>query len=525
MLRALSTWGGVLLSAAVAALVVQLACQLGPRVAFPWDKFVWAESPFLTDMLKLDAGLPVYGPPEDTNSFVYAPGMLWTTYALLGPFGLHLDIRYCRAVACLVAVAAACVSAGVACRLAGTAARRRPHLFLTGWGIGILLVFRSYNGEIPHPDNLHILHSLTVLALCLKALEQPTPRLAAAACAVAGLGILTKQSGVLAAVYAPWALYVGGGRGKWGWTGLAGAAGAGVATAAGGAWFLLRDADARFWTLELLSHHPLRPEWLWQTWDNWMPVRRIVLTALAGIAAAVLWRSPSGAPVRVWAACFAFVLPANLAAYCKEGGWTNNLTIADVWLSIPLIAAAAYGTAPAAGAWAAVGASLFRGSAVLGLLAVVLLYRPVKWEPHPSQYLHCLRLEKAVADDLAAGRRILVMHGTAILIRNGVRESPLDRTNSYFEMLYARGRVVDRSATAERIRRGVYDRIYLDGPDHWVGEELRRTIDSHYRVVREYLPPQGQGGGEGYDHGYQDLMVWTVVLERAGAPREPAPER
>ena len=84
----------VIAYAAIALLFLVLAYQLSARIQFPWDKMVWVESPFLTDMVKLSAGEPVFGTIEDGNSFVYSPGLTYLSYALLKPFGLQLDIRF-----------------------------------------------------------------------------------------------------------------------------------------------------------------------------------------------------------------------------------------------------------------------------------------------------------------------------------------------------------------------------------------------------------------------------------------------
>src|SRR6185436_9215028 len=82
-----------------AVLVGWLVVLLALRVPFRCDLYGWAESPFMTDMLKLASGRPLYGPPADLNSFVYAPGLHYLTYALLAPFDLALDVRWCRVVA------------------------------------------------------------------------------------------------------------------------------------------------------------------------------------------------------------------------------------------------------------------------------------------------------------------------------------------------------------------------------------------------------------------------------------------
>ena len=61
------------LRALLALLTLVLLVQLALRLVFPWDLFVWAESPFMTNMLKLCNGVPLYTTPADANSFVDAP--------------------------------------------------------------------------------------------------------------------------------------------------------------------------------------------------------------------------------------------------------------------------------------------------------------------------------------------------------------------------------------------------------------------------------------------------------------------
>jgi len=68
-------------------------------VAYPWDLLTCFESSFLNAMLKLRAGQPLYGSPVLANSEVYPPGIHYLTYATLRPFGVEIDIRWCRAVA------------------------------------------------------------------------------------------------------------------------------------------------------------------------------------------------------------------------------------------------------------------------------------------------------------------------------------------------------------------------------------------------------------------------------------------
>src|SRR4029079_16394810 len=103
-------WSRALSVIALVAFVA-LALQVAARVKFPWDTFIWSESPFLTNMLSLNAGRSVYGPPSNADSFVYSPGLEYLCYAVLHPFGLDRDIRFCRGVVLAAGLTAAFAAA------------------------------------------------------------------------------------------------------------------------------------------------------------------------------------------------------------------------------------------------------------------------------------------------------------------------------------------------------------------------------------------------------------------------------
>src|SRR5262249_4066927 len=90
---------------------VPLRPEVARRGRLPWDIMLWAESPFMVNILKLHAGQPIFSPPGDVNSFVYSPGLEYLAYALLAPFDLALDVRWCRAVNVGLGFAAAAVAA------------------------------------------------------------------------------------------------------------------------------------------------------------------------------------------------------------------------------------------------------------------------------------------------------------------------------------------------------------------------------------------------------------------------------
>jgi hypothetical protein len=88
-----------------------MAYLVARRVVFPWDLYLWSESPFMTNMMKISAGESAFDPPADANSYVYAPGLEYLSFALLRPVSLQLDVRACRVVSILAGLAATGLSA------------------------------------------------------------------------------------------------------------------------------------------------------------------------------------------------------------------------------------------------------------------------------------------------------------------------------------------------------------------------------------------------------------------------------
>src|SRR5579863_78036 len=78
--------------AIIFAFVAVLAVETALRIRFPYDLYFWSESPFLTNLMKLDQHQHIYTSPADANSFVYSPGLEYLCFAILKPFGRELDI-------------------------------------------------------------------------------------------------------------------------------------------------------------------------------------------------------------------------------------------------------------------------------------------------------------------------------------------------------------------------------------------------------------------------------------------------
>ena len=112
------------------------------------------------------------------------------------------------------------------------------------------------------------------------------------------------------------------------------------------------------------------------------------------------------------------------------------------------------------------------------------------------------------------GKRVLVAGGTMGLIRNGVRDAPLDRAHTFLEM--QAGGQGDAAGTLGRIRSGFYDRIYLNYD--WYGYDFHVALRQHYHQVW-YIEAANEPQF-GMLYGYQGLMGVVLIYERRRAQSE-----
>jgi hypothetical protein len=415
------------------------------RALFPFDLYIWSESPFMTDMLKLRYGIPIFGPPEDANSFVYAPGLSLICEAVLRPFGADLDVRACRVVSILLGIVAATFAARASIALA--AVRHRPVrtvvLALLAW----MIVSRNFTADVLHPDNLHLVHATACLSLALAVVEKRSPRVAVLAATVAGAGILTKQTeaaslaGVLA--IAAWTF---GLRSK---TFVASAAAGLASSFAAGGW-LFSNPWARFQLLTVLGRHPVLWDRLGELPDRYSSGYRPWIAAIGLAGVITLWRADRRRALAVWAVLGVTCALPNVLAYIKVMGAFNNLGVIDLWLSMPGLAAVAAVTKPTLG----------RRLAAAAVAALVVWQTwPLKRVLPPEFAAHFSAVEAKIRTDIAAGERVLVGHGTAWWVRAGGAGVPLDRENSILEL--ATAGLADRTNTARRLSDGHYSRVYL----------------------------------------------------------------
>ena len=478
------------LACVVGAYLVWLAIVEALRLQFPWDLFVWPESPFMTNMLKLELGQPLFGPPADGNSFVYSPGLEYITFAVLKPLGLHLDIRYCRLVNAAVGALAGTVGGLVLRRAVRFVApeNRFGKFAWIGSGVAVLVIFRNFTADVTHPDNLVMLHTAGVFWLTLWAWREKRFGVAVLAMLFAGWGVFAKQ--ILAVAFLGPAL-VFARFNVWGWRNWFLLGFVGALSAASALTVLGWSPEARFYLLKLLPSQGIHVTRFYWMLIDLVTADRAFLLMLGLIAAGLLWRS--GGPAREYAQfCAAigiFSVCPNVASYVKTMGIWNNLIIFQLWLLLLAWPAMALWLSRASNNKSprSEEASLFNWIVAAVLVVFVLLLFPPKTPAHPAMCAACEEIQKRVDADIKARRKVLIGHGMMYLLRAGSREVPLDRVNSILE-LKAAG-YANLTQFPERIRQRYYDRLYLT-VENWYPPEFVALIEKYYQVQTVVKRPE-----------------------------------
>jgi Dolichyl-phosphate-mannose-protein mannosyltransferase len=521
------------LAGLAAALTVVLTFELFLRVRFPWDHFIWAESPFMTDMLKLTAGQPVYTSPADANSTIYSPGLDYVTYALLRPLGLQLDVRFCRLVCVAIGVGGAIAAARfirwMAEALAGERALgRRFQVFAIA--AAILFVFKNHASDGCHPDNLYVLHATATLLLTYRASVSGRARDAALALAIAGLGILVKQTAVLS-VGGAGALLVFLHWRSWRLGRTAAVLAVGALFVALAAWPLVRDANARFFAFELLSHHhvdPYRAKELIARDLLGVPHRVVLLFVFP--PALFFFAFHERPEVRklfaAWLVIGATEVSLSVASYFKILGTSNSLFVLDLWAALLVVPLLWHLTGQLAASGPDTNQAGARGPALLvsaaaGLLALIFVTLvPLKLAPRHVHREMAEALDAKVAEDVRAGKRVLLSYGVTPFVHAGVTAVPLDRASCNWEMDWAG--LGDLAGTNARIRAHYYDKIYL-----WVAlysPETMALIEAGYHQV-EAVPGDGSGLREDeFLFGSQGFMHAPIRVMEANPPADEVPD-
>jgi hypothetical protein len=489
----------------IAIYCVVLAVETAFRISFPWDMYIWPESPFLTNLLKLDHHLPIYTSPADGNSFVYSPGLEYICFALLKPFGLELDIRYCRVIVVALGLLASFFGALAITKLLRSQISGGKFL-LVSMGFVWLILSKNFVADIAHPDNLHTCHAVAVFWLCLLALEKKSFRLGVVTVFIGGLGVLTKQTEFLAwcGPIAAFALFSG-----WGWKRNLILAAVGFATFLGALYLLWLPQYGRFFTFGLLKHQGVTFGKTYYLAFEMLSMDRALLVVLAIFSAFYLWET--GGTARryflIWCCVGFFCVLPNVSAFLKIMGMWNNLSIFEVWFGLIVwpsfvLYLNASKTVPGetrpaqSPRWPApVSASL-----CLILFSLLIVLIPMKWPPKIGYYKYCRDIEASVSRDLNDGKKVLVSHGAEFFIRAGNKSVPKDRGNSILELVG--GGYGSLSDFPARLSSHYYDRIYLI-EENFYCPDISADIEKNYVEESSIKNP-------GYVSllvmGYSDLM-------------------
>ncbi len=483
----------VIFGIVVFALLGMAASQMAARVPFRWDLFCWSESPFMTNLLKLDDGQPIYTSPEQANSFVYSPGLEYLTYALLKPFGRQLDIRYCRVVSIGFAIIASLAFMRSAILLSRAAFGSSEHRLFAPVAAALffLVIYHNFTADVTHPDNLYIFHAAVTLWLTFEAIARPAAWRSVAAILFAAMGVYVKQMAGLSSIGVGLVLVATAPRKLRAAAWLLPLASAATASTLGCLWAM---GWVKFYTYDVLvahaDHHGIRsklPELLALLFQTY----RALPLLLGGIAIVSGLRSRNRTVARFLIAYLVLgvieVAPSVLAYLKPMGSW-NNLTIIEVWATLPvvplllqLMRGDAFGPSPRRElAWLA---GFSQASTLALALAFAFVYVPGKFKPEPGHYAHCQAIQDSVEQDLKSGKRVLVAHGAMFQILGGSRKVPLDRSNSILELFVAGKEYL--TGTGDRIRAHYYDKIYVNSP--FYSKEILATIQANYQNAG-YIP-------------------------------------
>ncbi|HEY1532873.1 MAG TPA: hypothetical protein VGF76_02610 [Polyangiaceae bacterium] len=488
-------------SLVVCGLLAKLAC-IATVATLPGDLKIWSEAPALTNLLKLHAGEPFYGPIERVNSHAYSPGLELTQYALLRPFQLELSLRAHRVLGLLWQL----LSAAVLGRALWPwlSARLRPAL--GGFAFPALLItlanvtLSSLLAPHLHPDHLLMLCFSAALALCLR--PDPFGRRDWLALALlpmvatvfkltgAGIGI---GLGLAVLFERRWMALVS----------------LGVGAVLALATIPLFDA-----TLGQFSLYAIRlqasPTVFWGRLAE-VPSSApglIFIVSLLAVAGAA-WAGVARANVRAAARCLwltlAFGLP-SVVAYCRLGGRSNSLLPLTIGGSVALFTLLGDTSS-----------SLPAASATPGKWRVVApLLLVMFWVAFSTggnvdlvvgdsrrQLLTAHAREVAWLRGMFARGLHPLSQGMAAWLEVGRRDVPLDRLNSASDL----DLVHQPNGFERRLLNGTYDGLYLSASslhENPLLVRLRGPLSSRYRVVE---PADLHGAWPSEDGGY-------VILER-----------
>jgi hypothetical protein len=445
----------------------------------------WSEAPFLTNMLKLDAGEVYYGPREWLASYSYSPLLELTHHALLAPLGRELSLHANRLLVITEQlVAAVLFFVAIAPHVRPGLTRIAP--FRSAPWL-VLLVFAasasSMLGGLLHPDHASL--ACLGLALLLVLREPLRPGIAwwVALVLVTPVATAFKLSGAgigagLAAIYLVEKRYR-------------------VVLALGVSGLLTVLTIPLFdrtlgqfsdYAIRLQGSHPME-------WSRLLvaPTPQFGVAALLSLVIAfgmIKLVGPWPAPLRRALLLFGGGTLLLLPAYVKYAGRENNLTVPLVGAVFLVVLAAAHhavALAPPARFHPLLGS-------VVALYALALVRFP---DPPPSHGLPPRPVEQdlqatvdVLADDAAHHAGTLLLTETVPWISAGRRDVPRDRLFSAYELFY--GNHPEAGLLIAHVKDGRYRTVVassgrqLRGSNELAGQYaamLARALTEDYVVV------------------------------------------
>ena len=460
-------------------------------ILFRADTLIWAESPFVNDIIKFRSGGVLYGARADLSSFNYTPGAPLATWALASMVGLGDSIPAYRVVQLVFVAIAAALGVRTVSLL------RRMHgdsrLTLPWTLVWFPLLFLAGTNGIANPFN-HLLHNdALALLVCaagfLVAVEyaaQPRRWLLLLMVLIPVAGFLVKQSlGIWCVMFGAWllvfdrpfrfwrAVMVGGG-------GLA----AILLLYAGGV--ALWGDDFRYWVIEGLGNHAVSPLrsiqhalqvwafWAVGLWAGWILLRGQRAVPLLG-----LWL--------LWAFLFA------VETYTSGIAWMLNHMgpgsfLAVVWLGAALpVVWPTSGSETGGAAWNWLRAGMFTMASVFLLSGLGLVRVPFPTLPRDAnRYASAIERE---FEGLPVAS-VLLDHGSWVYLAAGVvqndRMAPAGEAGwtgtADFKGMFAR----IRSHHYRRILvRDLHEDDFMYDYSEWPSSSgVRDSLLHYYREVR-----------------------------------------
>ncbi len=481
---------------AVIAVSVVLVADHGrrayQRLAYAFDLNFWSEDFFVTGMMKLRVGVPLYGPVSEANSSVYAPGQTLLHYALLAPLGAELSLSANKVLGYIFVVVAAVLGALVGLRLISAPGRLRVLLGAAlGLALGLVLMANPVVDGL-HPSNLEacVLAAATLACCALPTLTIWRRRALLLLLPVAAL--LVKQNGGVV-VLVSLGLAAGFSTSLPGrvrrldlLTLLLGAASAGLLL------HLLGGKHFWDWGVTLLRAHAIEWHRVWRLTDGigmwFVPV---TLVALARLGWALVRHAPADVVwLRTATPCLLYA-PLAVAAAVKTRGGSNNLASLGFALALVAIPALLSLVVAAKTRWAPV------------VAAGVLLLQLVTWRSH--RYVpngEDLDLAETVcnyaAKRMQCGERVWLGRGAICYARGGAAAAT-DRMTSVRDVVAA-GRFTEL-ALLERLQRAEYDVVMLHEADmRFLGPKFWPRLKEKYRLFHAGAE---QAEGDYWRHGFQ----------------------